>query len=126
MVRIYASIPSRPLPSTARRVDWCLVSILAALSLPHPTGHACRGCAQRGWAGYPAVACSFTQLSMWLCKAHATPLPIPDDHSNSLSSKAHWPRSSTEGRPRANMAVLMGCQLPAGWHGSLRITARIV
>jgi len=35
-----------------------LVSALAALSLPHPTGHACRRCTQRGWAGPPAVACS--------------------------------------------------------------------
>ena len=102
-----------------------LVSALATLSLLHPTGHACRRCMQRGWAGHPAVACSLTQLSMGFCKVHATPLPTSDDHGNSLSSKAHWSRGSVEGQPRANMAVLMGSQLPVGWHAQLRIVARI-
>src|SRR5262249_14934108 len=98
---------------------------LAALSLSHPTGHACRRCAQRGWASHPAVTCSLTQLSMWFCKAHATPLPTSDDHGNSLSRKAHWQRGSVEGQPRTNMAVLMGSQLPVGWHVQLHIIARI-
>ena len=89
-------------------------SALAALSLPHPTGHACRRCTQRGWAGPPAVACSFTPLPMGFCKAHATPLPTPDNHRNPLQRKAHGPRGSAEGRPRVHMAVLMGSQLPAG------------
>jgi len=61
------------------------------------------------------MACSLTPLSMEFCKAHATPLPTPDDYDNSLSIKAHWPRGSTEGPPRANMAMLMGSQLPDGW-----------
>jgi len=54
-VRLCASVPSRPLTSATRPVGWRLVSALAALSLPHPTGHACRRCAQRGWASHPAV-----------------------------------------------------------------------
>ena len=60
------------------------------------------------------MACSLTQLSMWFCKAHATPLPTPDDHDNSLHRKAHWPHGSVEGRPRVNVAVLIGCQVSAG------------
>ena len=102
-----------------------LVSALAALSLPHPTGHACRRCTQRGWAGPPAVACSLTQLPMGFCKAHATPLPTPDNYGNSLNRKVHGPRGSAEGRPRVNMAVLMGSQLPACWHVPPRLTACI-
>src|SRR5262245_28535239 len=62
---------------------------------------------------------------MGCCKAHATPLPTPDAHGNSLSRKAHGPRGSVEGQPRAYMAVLMGSQLPVGWHVQLRIIARI-
>jgi hypothetical protein len=71
------------------------------------------------------VACPLTQLSMGCCKAHATPLPPPDAHGNSLSRKAHRPRGSVEGQPRAYMAVLMGSQLPVGWHVQRRIRARI-
>jgi hypothetical protein len=62
---------------------------------------------------------------MGFCKAHATPIPTSDDHGNSLGRKAHWPRGSVEGQPRAHMAVLMGSQLPVGWHEQLRILARI-
>ena len=62
---------------------------------------------------------------MWFCKAHATPLPTSDDYGNSLSRKAHGPRGSVEGQPRANMAVLMGSQLLVGWHVQLPIRARI-
>ena len=72
------------------------------------------------------MACSLTQLPMGFCKAHATPLPTPDNHRSSLNRKAHGPRRSAEGRPRVNMAVLMGSQLPACWHVPLRLTARIV
>ena len=73
-----------------------------------------------------AVTCSLTQLSMWFCKAHATPLSTSDDHGNSLSRKAHGPHGSVEGRLRVNMAVLIGCQVSADWHARLRLTARIV
>src|SRR5262249_10152342 len=66
-----------------------------------------------------------TLLPRWFCKAHATCLPTPDDHGNLLSRKAHWPRGSVQGQPRANMAVLMGSQLLVGWHMQLRIIARI-
>ena len=48
-----------------------------------------------------------------------------NDHRNLLSRKAHWPRGSVQGQPRANMAVLMGSQLLVGWHVPLRIIARI-
>ena len=67
-----------------------------------------------------------TPLPRWFCKAHATCLPTPDDHGNLLNRKAHVPRGSAEGRPRANMAVLMGSQLLVGWHVLLRLTARII
>ena len=67
-----------------------------------------------------------TPLPRWFCKAHATCLPTPDDHGNLLNRKAHVPRGSAEGRPRANMAVLMGSQLLVGWHVLLRLTAHIV
>ena len=66
-----------------------------------------------------------TLLPRWFCKAHATCLSTPDDHSNLLSRKAHWPHVSVKGEPRANMAVLMGSQLLVGWHVQLRIIARI-
>ena len=55
------------------------------------------------------------------------PLPSPSPTiRNSLNIKAHWPRGSAEGRPRVNMAVLMGSQLPACWHAPRRLTTRIV
>jgi hypothetical protein len=72
------------------------------------------------------VAYSLTQLPMGFCKAHATPLPTPDNHRSSLNRKAHGPRGSVEGRPRVNVAVLIGCQVLAGWHAPRRLTARIV
>src|SRR5262245_52043070 len=43
-----------------------------------------------------------------------------------LSEKAHRPRSSTEGRLRANRAVLIGCQVSADEHVQRRLTARLV
>jgi len=60
------------------------------------------------------------------CKAHATCLPTPDEHRSSLQRKAHGPRGSVEGRLRVHRAVLIGCQMSAGWHARLRLTARIV
>ena len=69
------------------------------------------------------MVCFLMQLSVWFRKAHATPLLTPDDHGNSLRRKAHWPCGSVEGQPHANLAVLMGSQLPVGWHVQLRIIA---
>src|SRR5262245_24528522 len=43
-----------------------------------------------------------------------------------MHRKAHGPRGSVEGRPRVNVAVLIGCQVSAGWHAPRRLTARIV
>src|SRR6266568_9460271 len=104
--------------------------IAAAL---HPGGaaaavRACRRRVQRGWASHLRWrAPTLTQLPcMGSCKAHATRLPAPDDHRSSLHRKAHGPRGSVEGRPRVNVAVLIGCQVSAGWHAPRRLTARIV
>jgi hypothetical protein len=68
---------------------------------------------------------ALTQLP-WVCKTHATRLPAPDDPRSPLQRKAHGPRGSVEGRPRVNVAVLIGCQVSAGWHAPRRLTARIV
>src|SRR5215831_3473298 len=65
-------------------------------------------------------------VAMESCKAHATCLPTPDDHRSSLQRKAHGPRGSVEGRLRVHRAVLIGCQVAAGWHAPRRLTARSV
>jgi hypothetical protein len=39
--------------------------------------------------------------------------------------RCHRPRSSAEGRLRATRAVLIGCQLIAGWHVQRRLTRRL-
>ncbi len=74
-----------------------------------------------------AVACAYLDaVAMESCKAHATCLPTPDDPRSSLQRKAHGPRGSVEGRPRVNVAVLIGCQMSADEHAQRRLTARIV
>src|SRR5215475_6037473 len=75
--------------------------------------------------GSCAVACaSLDAVAMESCKAHATCLPTPDEHCSSLQRKAHGPRGSVEGQLRVNVAVLIGCQVSAGWHVQLRIRVR--
>jgi len=87
---------------------------------------ACRRRVPRGWARHLRWRMpTLTPLPGWFCKAHATCLPTPDDHRSSLQRKAHGPRGSVEGRPRVNMAVLIGCQVSAGWHAPRCLTARI-
>src|SRR5215471_14138696 len=76
-------------------------------------------------AGPPAVACSLTQLPMGFCKAHATCLPTPDNHRSSLNRKAHGPRGSMEGRPRANHRRADGLPVASLLTRPLCLTARI-
>src|SRR5262245_40845078 len=95
----------------------------------HPGGaaaavRACRRRVRRGWASHLRWRAPTLAVAMESCKAHATCLPTPDDHRSSLQRKAHGPRGSVEGQLRVNVAVLIGCQVSAGWHVQLRIRVR--
>src|SRR5215831_11071938 len=97
----------------------------------HPGGaaaavRACRRRVRRGWARHLRWHAPTFAVAMESCKAHATCLPTPDDHRSSLQRKAHGPRGSVEGRLRVHRAVLIGCQVAAGWHAPRRLTARSV
>jgi hypothetical protein len=116
MVRLCASIPGRLTPR-----------LCPSRPGTPPPGRACGRRVQCDWASHPAVACAcLDAVVMGFCKAHATCLPAPDDHRSSLQRKAYGPRGSIEGRPRVNVAVLIGCQVVAHGHGSRRLPARIV
>ena len=89
---------------------------------------ACRRRVRRGWASHLRwrAPTYLDAVAMESCKAHATCLPTPDEHRSSLQRKAHGPRGSVEGRLRVHRAVLIGCQVAAGWHAPRRLTARSV